>query len=204
MYDAKYPPKGKTKGEGATLHEFGSYEEILMYWVSVVREFYKKRVEREILWINIYIEYIENIQRYLSEWGIGGKLKKIDINNMEEDAYSAALENNKFKKFAKSKVENPVRIKEEDLISQCCGDLAKYTYLINLTTRDEFKSATTSRNNKLTELHTRLAYLKDPKTNTPFTGAAIWLNELAVLEGIINEGIKTNWAFNEVISAEYR
>jgi DNA topoisomerase-2 len=175
------------------VRECRTYEQVFDYWFEARREFYKLRVERDILLIQLEILMIENIQRFGANY-----LKYKFTTSMLEEQMHAILSAEKYDKFNAVLLKNPkfTQVSElHQLITVGTAESpASYDYLCLMNFRELSAKYSDARIKELTRLQEKLKELKEPAV---FPGANVWLAELAALEKVIVEGLASKWFYGE-------
>lgn len=169
--------------------EYKDYESVMMDWFVERKEFYKLRIDRDVLLTKYRILYYENVIRFCKNQEKYNLSKK--ANNEEADTL---LEKEKYIKFNKSKLDNPEYM-EIDQFEKVIIENGTYNYLHNLTTSELYYEVNAKkREEKLKELRDYLAIIEESIRNDSFTGASIWLKEVEKLEEIIEIGLTKGWS----------
>lgn len=179
---------------------FDSYEDILRYWFPVRKEFYAKRVKRALVLMEIEIQFLENIIRYVDEY------KKLKISNIADSMAIGILSQHSYDRFnrgllrSKGHVTSPVDkyLSTDELKSAIINSPeATYDYLLDTTDRDKLQKATLARQQKLERLIKERDDLIAKANKGKFIGAIMWLEELTEIEDVIRKGFATNWQFSD-------
>jgi len=185
-------------GPNREVLEFNTCEEIIKFWFPYRRNLYSDRIDREVLLLQLHIKMLENIIRYINIY------EKLNIKGKTHIVAIDILENNKFDKFNKNKLDNPKYLKTEELNNIILyGEKSTYNYLLSTTDLNRLDEAIKKRDEKLQELRRKLKELIDESDKGNFRGASIWLRELDELEKVITEGRKTKWLFGEKNKYKY-
>lgn len=189
--------------DGAVI-EFKSYEDIMKYWFPIRKQLYIDRLERQVILIELQIEYFEQIQRFIKLDAKG----EISIDERTEADQVNILSKAKFLAFNKTLLFQPKYTKTEDLRSMICGkpdpdnsDAAEsadtddrkisYKYIFDITKRMTRKEEIVKRQNKIEELNAELIELRETSWKT------VWLGEIDALEKMVRLGIESNWTFGD-------
>jgi DNA topoisomerase-2 len=169
---------------------FDDYSECIMHWFNVRKEYYKKRIERQIAIINCNIKAHENIIRYINI------CNKFNLSTKEIDEINQILEENNFDETDKSLLQpkfTPVDKIEELYV----GEKASYDYLLDLTDRLKSSRGLRSFEEKLIKIKNDKEELIELATRGHFPGSVLWKEELIKLRKVIYDGMKTRWKFGE-------
>lgn len=169
--------------------QFTTYEAIFNSWYQFRKQLYKIRVEREIILINLEIQMLLNIQRFVENHD-----SYHITNKMTEEAIVKILVKNKYQIFNRSMIENPRYTTIEILKQQATNAEfgADHGYIMGLNYREISEEYYKRRADTIRKLQDRLVYLT---TDDIFTGAKIWLKELDELEVAIKDGIASQWFY---------
>jgi DNA topoisomerase-2 len=183
-------------GKNGSVMEFKTYEEILLCWFEERKSQYAKRIKREVEILKMRIAYYGNIVRFVSNY------KRLKLPEMDDDEAEKLLVSEKYKKFNKSVVESPGFLPAEELMTRAMKSKnCTFNYLLDITTRDMFVKASVLREKKLKALEEELRAINDAKEN--FLGANVWLDELKKLEIVVEEGIRTEWKFGDLVEMDF-
>lgn len=172
-----------------TVVEYKTYESVMLDWFVERKEFYKLRVERDIILLKYRIMYYENVIRFCQNQEKYNLKKK--ANNDEADIL---LEKEKFVRFNKSKLDNPEYMEIDQFEKMIIGN-GTYNYLHNLTTSELYYEVNAKkREEKLKELRDQLAMIEESVKKDSFIGASIWMKEVERLESIIEVGLSKGWS----------
>ncbi len=154
-----------------------SYEQILRVWFKERKRCYKTRIAREIIILKNkldidtnYVKFIDNHDKY--------KLSKAS----DEEAISI-LEKHKYRKFNKSMIDSPGKIRNEVLQDAITGQGADYGYLLNLSYRQMSQTSKKKILERISETESELSFLE-----TPGCWKKIWMTELEKLVPALREG----------------
>lgn len=184
-------------GTDNAVHEYKSYVDVQRNWFNVRKEYYVKRVEREIILFNLWISIYTNIIRFVDECKAG-----LTLANMEEDAMMVVLYDAKYKKYYKYGLENHKKYKTGELMNIITVEKASYDYLLNLTELTKSAGAQRSYREKLKSYEDQLAIYIDKSKQGSFPGSVMWDEELDNLVQVVAEGMETNWKFSETKAYE--
>jgi DNA topoisomerase-2 len=174
-------------GEVLELRYYGS---IVNIWFQERKRLYGERIERMKTVMELYIQYLENIIRFVRE----RDTMKI-TNKTTEAQFNSILGTNGYQKFNKSVLLNPGYNQTGDLDKLILGGDASYDYIINLTNKAMLKESNIKREAELKAKREELkTIMEDYNTNDGhFIGQKTWLRELDHLEPIVMRGIKNGW-----------
>jgi hypothetical protein len=182
------------------VREFATYEDVLRYWFPVRKQFYEKRIARETVILQLKLQMLKNIKRYVSEYETLG-IQRVDDATAEQ---ILATRSPPYTRFNKSVVENPKYIPVDELRHRACeDDKCTYDYLLNTTDREKLTRAIERRDEEIAKLEYELKELTEKAQKGKFPGAQIWHEELDRLEKVIEEGRATDWLFGEKDKFKY-
>lgn len=186
-------------GMDNAVHEYKSYAEVQRYWFQVRKEFYIKRVERELILFNLWIDIYKSIIRYVDECESGLVLSK-----MTEHAMNKLLESLGYVKYYKIGLEKHRKYKTAELIEKITSVSSKatYDYLLNLTDRAKSAESQASYRAKLEEYEAQRDSYINKSQQGSFPGSVLWEEELDQLSAIVEEGMATDWKFGEAQAFE--
>lgn len=178
--------------------ECKSYEEVVKHWFYVRKSYYAKRIKRNKVLNALYIQYLENLIRYLEAY------KELNISDVKEEAADIILTANKYDKLDVSWIERPdCSTIEEIIYGATKSPTISYKYLYKTTDRDRFSENIELRRKELESEKNKLRILEEMSNGGAFLGSRIWLQELDHLEKIITEGLRTNWLFENFGKFKY-
>ena len=168
--------------------EFGGYADVIKYWFPLRRDMYYMRMDRIEILLELEILMYSNVVRYIKEH------ETIGVSKRKLAALITQLETLKFDKIYKARLLNPDFTPTGKLRDVVLGADASYDYLIDLTDRSKTAEELAIKETKLGELTARLEALR---ANRSANKLYLWEEELARLQQVITEGIKTSWTFGE-------
>ena len=171
--------------------EFNTYIEIIKYWFPFRKELYIKRIERIRLLLQLEIQLLDNILRYVLNY------TKMEISKVEEDVAIAKLANEKFDKLNVSVIRSPGFLTNEEIKYKAFNENTSYNYLLDTTDRQKLTPAINKFKENIAKLHNELHQLNQKASIGQFEGAAFWIEELDKLEEVIKEGFTTGWQFGD-------
>jgi DNA topoisomerase-2 len=172
------------------VREFSSYFEVQEIWFEERRRMYIRRVERQIVLLELKIEYYQNLIRFTKNH------KKYKITEVSDEEADSVLAHHKYTMIYETKLNNPAFIKTEDLRRVIMeSDKISYDYVMNLSSRKMNDKSLKNYEKNLKQCQDQLNDLLTRKE--PFKGATQWLEELDILADVIKEGRKTNWSFGK-------
>lgn len=177
-----------------SVHTFANYEDVLRYWFPLRKEFYAKRIERQLEFFEVWIAYYDNVIRYIDMESQTAKKRIATMTIEEAETY---LAKSGFTKLNMSALQSP-EIKYEPSIRAVVERDASYAYILNLRERDitiDGRTKYESEREQMREKHTQLTWDIQISLYEPFIGAKIWLRELEELEKVVVFGRKTNWQY---------
>lgn len=171
-------------GVNESVVEFNSYEEVMRYWYTIRKMAYIKRLERQIILLELRIKYNEEILRFIYM----DEKKEINIDKKNKEERERILDEH-FIKFNKTNLLTPKYIKTELLNDYILKYDASYKYIYDITKGMTDEDSINEMVSKISDMKEELEKLK--KT----TWKTVWLNEIENLNKVINNGIKTGWLF---------
>lgn len=179
-------------GMSGEVLSFSNYEDVMYVWFLVRKNFYRQRLDRQLLMLELEIKYYENIIKFIEIYE-SLNLVKQSISNMENK-----LLEKKFDKFHKKKYSNPKFTPNAELISKIMlSDKANYDYLLDLKEREKSSESLIVFKNNLQNAIDHLSDLQSKYKQGRFPGACDWLYELDQLADVIKLGQQTFWKFED-------
>jgi DNA topoisomerase-2 len=184
---------------------FRTYEEVLTYWFPWRRDFYAKRITRELGLLDMQILRLRNICRYISEVREG----HFSIANKQSDEEaSSVLSQMGFDKLNVAILSSPNLKYTSDIVAAVTGTteetapLLSHAYLLDLRERDMTMASFNRYKKSLDSYMAERQRLDqdariDDIMGYPFVGARIWMHELDELARAIEWGRKTHWKYDE-------
>ena len=178
--------------------EFKRYEDIIYTWFPVRKEYYKLRIDYELLVLELKIRRIKNIIRYVDVF------EKLKIPKKDEDSANDILNRYKFDTFDSALLDSPKRTPYEELERRVLhGKNSTYNYLLATTDAGKLTSAIAARADKLSKLEEELKLRRIRAHEGRFYGARVWLDELDELEKVIKLGEKTEWQYKKQTKRQF-
>jgi DNA topoisomerase II len=173
--------------------ELNHYEEVVDIWFAERKRLYGIRIRREMILLEIYIKYLENIIRFQDHEGEFGWSTKTDVEKMNAD-----LEKKKFIKIDEELMRSPKFTPIDELEQKILGsEKSTYRYLLSLNNLDKSSKNSEKKKKTLAERKKELNDLIEANKRDAFPGASQWLKEIDELEKIIRTGFETNWGMME-------
>ena len=163
--------------------------EVIRAWFQVRREYYKLRVERELILINLDIKRVSSIIKYI------GAAKRLELAKKPVAQMESILQKDGFARIDHASLARPKFIPTSELmITILHGGKISYDYLLNLSDRAKSQEAMIKYEHDIAKLAARHEELTT--RDEPFLGAAMWLDELAKVKDVIRRGFATFWKFD--------
>jgi len=168
--------------------EFTTYEAVLKEWFPVRKEHYAKRIERQIVLLDIDITIRESIIKYIvANYKLRGmKRQEMDIFLKDNGYFTVNPDYLKDIKFAPTAELKKIAFDNTN---------ANYIYLLSINDLSRTEESIDKKQIKLDTLILKRKALLDEIATDAFIGASAWLRELDLLEYTINEGHRTEWLF---------
>lgn len=173
---------------------FTNYEDPMYEHFTVRKVFYAARIERDILLLNMKIQYWEQIIKFVDACKNG-----LSLARMKKAAMVDVLEQLEYKKINHVSLKDNRDILTKDLHERILGESATYNYLLCITELMKSEEEVEKYTTKLDKLKTKLAKYIESSAKGRFPGAQIWEEELDALKSVIAEGIKDRWMFGETL-----
>jgi DNA topoisomerase-2 len=175
---------------GCKVYSTKDYEEILHRWFPVRKELYSRRVDRVIILLEIRIFQMESVIKYLrSALDLRGQ-SLVQINKIIAEAG--------YNRLNVGLLDSPGTLQNAELRAAIIdGPGSTYNYLINLRDYDRSSEQMERFEAKLSDLRSELERYLSKSNEGKFKGAAIWLDELAEIRKIIDDGARTGWKFED-------
>lgn len=165
--------------ETDTVLEYTNYEEILVRWFKVRKQFYLKRIERECIILKYKIVMCENYIRFIENHDTYG------LSKMSEKDSDKLLEEKKYVKLNKTVIESAGRLKNEELEHSIVSVDANYNYLLSLSYRQMNSDCHAKLLKRLKSLKKELKELTEPESYKK-----IWQEEINQLWPLIEKGVE--------------
>lgn len=173
---------------GKKVKSVKTYDEVVKYWFPVRRDYYGRRVDREILLKKFKIKRAEEMLRYMRESFDLGLQRKTRAQIDE------ILTKNNFIRISAS-LDNPGNTPTDKLEELVFGN-ADYKYLLNIKDYQKSEESIAEFEEKLSKQRQELErYIE--YSGGIFKGSQLWLDELDEITQVIKEGQRTKWKFNK-------
>ena len=177
------------------IKEYTSYEDIFNDWFIIRRDFYIKRIERQIIKMRAELCMYKNIYRFIDENAIE-HMRGIDKEQQKE--YLAV---NGYNAIDTAKMRNTCHIYNNCdvngyIFDKNVNSAVSYKYILDLKVSkmsSNFKNKTQQRIETLTK---EIDELVNKKWNN-FVGDSLWIDELKKLIPVLQQGLDTNWTFKK-------
>ena len=174
---------------------FKSYEEILLYWFIVRKEFYEHRIKREIKIKELNVLYQSEVLRFIedSRTKFSSKVsRQIRVNQLDENNYARFLDKSigSCNYLRAEQIDDHVFEKPNTRNNK---GYKPYKYIFDITEEDKTDESIERRSKIIDKLKNEIKELKDDVK--PFIGANTWLKELNELKIAFNKGKTTNWKY---------
>lgn len=166
------------------------YKGVFPVWFKERRARYGIRVARLLAILDAKILKQSNVIRYIEVFNTLG------LGRLARAEMEARLAKDGFDRLNGALVENPGFCAPEE-IPRIVKTGANYSYLLNTTDYKKSAEALVKQREKLAALKKQRSDLVARSQVGKFTGAAMWLDDLAELEQVIAEGRRTNWKYEE-------
>jgi DNA topoisomerase-2 len=185
-------------GPDGSVMSFKSYEDVMYHWFPVRKEYYRKRIERQIIILKLKIISVDNIIKYVNA------CNDMKISRRKYSEMVKILEENKFARIYRARLNSPEFTPTEELEDLVLNsDSADYKYLLDLPDSKKSEESLEKYIEQLSDLNAELEELKEVSSRGRFIGAYIWERELDALEKVIRHGQKTEWLYDEYGKYEY-
>lgn len=162
-----------------TVKEYKKYSDVIYDWFKVRKEFYIKRVERELILLKYKIIVLENIIRFIENH------EKYNISKKSDKIANEILKSNEYVELNKSTIDSPGTIANKDLEYNILHNGESYDYLLNLSYRKMNDAAYKNNNDKLKELKKLYKYYMQKDIYK-----TIWVEEIDRLYIELDKGFK--------------
>ena len=174
---------------------FKTYEEILLYWFIVRKEFYEHRIKREIKIKELNVLYHSEILRFInsSNTKFADKVtRQVRVNQLDTDNYAKFLDKSigSCEYLRAEKIDAHIF---ENLNTRNNKGYKPYKYIFDITEEDKTDESIERRTNTIEKLNKEINILKSDVK--PFIGANTWLKELDELIEAYNKGKLNNWKY---------
>lgn len=162
-----------------TVKEYKKYSDVIYDWFKVRKEFYIKRVERELILLKYKIIVLENIIRFIENH------EKYNISKKSDKIANEILKSNEYVELNKSTIDSPGTIANKDLEYNILHNGESYDYLLNLSYRKMNDASYKNYNDKLKELKKLYKYYMQKDIYK-----TIWVEEIDRLYIELDKGFK--------------
>ena len=135
-----------------TVKEYTKYHYIMHDWFKVRKEFYFKRIDREVILLKYRIIILENIIRFIENH------EKYNISKKSDTIVNKILKDNEYIELNKSIIDSPGLLSNEELENNILNINQSYDYLLNLSYRKMNEQSYKNNKDKLKELKDKLKY----------------------------------------------
>lgn len=181
-----------------SVRTFATYEDVLVFWFPIRRDYYERRIARQCELILMWIMFYENVIRYIQAKRANA-IKSIVEMTVEEAEHALAAAN--FVPLDSAALDSPELKFEVHIVERIMhSPKASFAYILNLRERDVTTDGCARYDTLLAKERASLASLRESAAigpGAPFVGARIWLAELDLLAARINEGRATEWQFGD-------
>ena len=155
-------------------------------WFIARKNLYVKRITRDLVLIQLRIDYLRNIIKFIEN-----HIKYNITNKLSREQVDAVLTTQKYDRFNHTLLARPLYTNLEVLQTIKNGAThCSYDYLVNLKYSELIDDAYKRRKEELAKEEAKLkAAKKDPQ------GTQTWLNELQILEETIRLGLEKGWTY---------
>jgi len=178
-----------------SVRTFTSCDELIEQWFPIRRDFYARRIQRQMTLLTIREEYYANIIRYIELT----RDSAINIAQLSDADAVSFLRENAFAEINGAALNSPeLKFEPNPRAAAACG--ASFDYLLNLRDCDKTLEGADRFRAKISKIREEMETLRSNSAigpGLPFVGARIWLNDLDTLERVIVHGRSTNWQFDD-------
>ena len=183
------------------VREYKTYEEVLKYWFPIRREYYIKRLSRQLIILKIQKKYMEETIRFCMEYVTIG----MGAHNLTEDNMNDILTKNKYALFNFTNYNKLEHVYESDIpndkLNEFAVDDPDYTYLLHLNSLNRSVESQKKYRNQLEKINNAIENINSD--HVPFLGARQWLKELDEFEALYKRGFATRWRFGKNENLSY-
>lgn len=183
------------------VREYKTYEEVLKYWFPIRREYYIKRLSRQLIILKIQKKYMEETIRFCMEYVTIG----MGAHNLTEDNMNDILTKNKYALFNFTNYNKLEHVYESDIpndkLNEFAVDDPDYTYLLHLNSLNRSVESQKKYRNQLEKINNAIDNINSD--HVPFLGARQWLKELDEFEALYKRGFATRWRFGKNENLSY-
>jgi DNA gyrase/topoisomerase IV subunit B len=178
-----------------------SYEAIIEAWFTPRRALYGRRVRREQALAAAELVVVEGRDRFCTEREQLGLRNRMPVPKMEKILARADFPRVDSKRLTQERGENGTALKPADLTAAIFeGPGANFDYLLDMTARQQDDVHAVKRAEAAEKWRARVARLKADRK--PFRGAQAWLDDVAAMRALIEEGYATVWKFEDFNAAD--
>ena len=179
-------------GVSGEVISFNNYEDVLYEWFPVRKEYYRLRIVRERVLLQLKVKLMENQIRYIEY------CNSMTMSRRREAEQIKLLEDNKFDKIHSAKIYNPEFTETEKLVELIMnGPGADYDYLLNLSDKAKNEESYEKYQVQLQKLQDDIIELDNMTNQGRFPGAVLFERELDELETTLREGFRTFWKYSD-------
>ena len=179
--------------------EFNNYQQVMYPWFQMRKAYYGKRIERELMLLELQIVRLENIIRYIR---LADGLK---MPGQTDSQMQATLTDNKFDRVYNAKINNPGFTPTSELRNKVLtGPKATYDYLLDLTDRRKSIEGLKQFERELEAARKSIDDINEKSCMGRFPGAVIFEAEINAIEEVISEGMRTTWKFTNADRFQYQ
>ena len=135
-----------------TVKVYTKYHYIMYDWFKVRKEFYFKRINRELILLKYRIIILENIIKFIENH------EKYNISKKSDIIANKILKDNEYIELNKSVIDSPGLLSNEELENNILNINQSYDYLLNLSYRKMNEQSYLNNKDKLKELKDKLKY----------------------------------------------
>lgn len=165
-----------------TVKEYTKYHYIIHDWFKVRKEFYFKRIDREVILLKYRIIILENIIRFIENH------EKYNISKKSDTIANKILKDNEYLELNKSIIDSPGLLSNEELENNILNINQSYDYLLNLSYRKMNEQSYKNNKDKLKELKDKLKYYQKKDIYKE-----IWVEEIDALYKELKDKFKNGF-----------
>ena len=165
-----------------TVKEYTKYHYIMYDWFKVRKEYYFKRIDREVILLKYRIIILENIIRFIENH------EKYNISKKSDTIANKILKDNEYIELNKSIIDSPGLLSNEELENNILNINQSYDYLLNLSYRKMNEQSYKNNKDKLKELKDKLKYYQKKDIYKE-----IWVEEIDALYKELKDKFKNGF-----------
>ena len=165
-----------------TVKEYTKYHYIMYDWFKVRKEYYFKRIDREVILLKYRIIILENIIRFIENH------EKYNISKKSDAIANKILKDNEYLELNKSIIDSPGLLSNEELENNILNINQSYDYLLNLSYRKMNEQSYKNNKDKLKELKDKLKYYQKKDIYKE-----IWVEEIDALYKELKDKFKNGF-----------